>query len=56
MASSQPGDMVSAPAVFLLYSAIKGKGILTERRHRTVGQEGAGGELKYSLSVLYLQA
>lgn len=44
--------MASAPAVFLLYRAIKGKGVPTERRHRTVGQEGAGGELKYSLSVL----
>lgn len=52
-ASSQPGtqDMVSALAVFLLYRAAKGKGIPTEWRHRTVGQERAGGELKYSLSV-----
>lgn len=51
---SSAWDMVSAPAMFLLYSAIKCKGVPTERRHRTVDQEGAGGELKYSLSVLYL--
>lgn len=44
--------MGSTPAVYLLYSTIKGKGIPTERTHRTVGQERAGGELKYSLSVV----
>lgn len=34
--------MVSAPAMFLLYSAIKGKRIPIERRHRTVARKELG--------------